>query len=249
MKEIVFTKNYEVNSVNINMNKRLGLFGMLGMLQDIGTIHAGRLGVGYEQMKKDNAFWVYVQQKLKMQRWPEWQDTVTVKTWPRAIQGIKAYRDFAIYIGEERIGESVGTFMVLNGETRRPTQPKLPEEIHQNVPKDILDFIPKKIQLPENLELSNTITVRNSDLDMNNHVNNTKYAQWVLDSIPIKYHRMFVVKEFDVNFIAETKLGDVIDVHLMIDDDTKEEVPSFYQGIRRSDGKTVFTSHIIGRRI
>lgn len=248
-KEIIFEKTYDVNSVNININKRLGLFGILGILQDVGTIHAEKLGVGMESMMKSNNFWVYVQQKLKMTKWPKWQDQIKVKTYPRAIQGLKAYRDFVIFLDDEKIGESVGTFMVVNGETRRPVPPKLDESIHENVPKNVLDFIPEKIIVPEDMPVENTIKVRNSDLDMNNHVNNTKYAQWILDSIPIEYHRSFVVKSFDVNFISEARLGDEIDIKMVVHDDGSDEVPSFYQGIRKSDNKVVFTSHIIGRKV
>lgn len=249
MNEIVFEKDYEVNSVNINLNKRLGLYGMLGILQDVGTIHAEILGVGYEQMLASNNFWVFIQQKIRMQRWPQWRETIRVRTWPRKIAGLKAYRDYAIFVGDEKIGDSVAAFMVLNGETRRPVAPQIDESIHTKVTEKVLDYIPEKIQLPATLELKNTITVRNSDLDMNNHVNNTKYSQWILDSIPIDYHRQFVVQEFDINFIAETHLGDQIDIHLLVNDDGSDVIDSYYQGVRKSDKKVVFTSKIIGRKV
>lgn len=245
MNESYFEKEYEVNSVNINMNKRLGLFGMLGILQDVGTIHAEHMGVGLEAMVKNNAFWVFTQQKLIMKKWPKWQDKILVKTWPRRIHGMKAYRDWTIHLGDEQIGESAATFMVLDGTTRRPIQPKLDESIVQGIPKKELNIIPEKVIVPENMKVENTIVVRNSDLDMNNHVNNTKYSQWILDTIPINYHRSFVVSEFDINFISEAKLGDEIDIHMIKGEDSKE-IQSFYQGIRKSDSKVVFTSHIKG---
>lgn len=248
-KDIIFKKKYEVNSVNININKRLGLFGLLGILQDVGTIHAEHLGVGMESMMKSNNFWVYVQQKLKMSIWPKWQDEIEVVTYPRAIKGLKAYRDFLIFFNGEKIGESVATFMVINGETRRPVTPKLDDSIYQKIPKNVLDFLPEKIVTPEKIPTENIIKVRNSDLDMNNHVNNTKYSQWILDSIPIKYHRLFVVKSFEVNFISEARLGDEIEIKMIINDDGGHEVDCFSQGIRRSDNKIIFASHIAGKKL
>ena len=107
MNESYFEKEYEVNSVNINMNKRLGLFGMLGILQDVGTIHAEHMGVGLEAMVKNNAFWVFTQQKLIMKKWPKWQDKILVKTWPRRIHGMKAYRDWTIHLGDKQLVQTL----------------------------------------------------------------------------------------------------------------------------------------------
>ncbi len=54
--------------------------------------------------------------------------------------------------------------------------------------------------------------VRNSDLDINQHVNNTKYAQWILDAIPYDYHRSLRLKTYSVNFLSETHLQDEVRV-------------------------------------
>lgn len=242
MEKLIFEKNYEVNSVNINMSKRLGLFGMLGFLQDAGMLHAEELGVGLEDMIRNNAFWVFTQQKLIMNRWPAWKDTVRIVTRPRAIDGLKAYRDYEIFIGDEKIGESVATFMVLNGETRKPVKPQIDTEIHKNLPESTVGFIPEKLIAPDDLKVENTIVVQNSDLDMNRHVNNTKYAQWILNTIPIKYHHNHVVKEFNINFTAEARLGDEIDILARI----IEEDFTFYQGVRKSDNKKIFNASIVG---
>lgn len=248
MENLIFEKEYEVNSLNININKRLGLFGMLGILQDTGAIHAEVMGVGLEDMIKKNAFWVFTQQKLMMKKWPKWRDRVVVKTWPREIHGLKAYRDYKIFVDGEAIGESVATFMVLDGNTRKPVRPELDIDFEKLKVDCELNVTPEKVIVPEGMEVRNSITVRNSDLDMNNHVNNTKYSQWILDTIPIEYHRTFVVEEFDMNFISECHLGDQIDI-LSDKDETSEAVTSYYQGVRKSDSKTVFTCHIRGRKL
>ncbi|WP_372656109.1 acyl-[acyl-carrier-protein] thioesterase, partial [Halobacteriovorax sp.] len=196
MKDIIFEKEYSVNSINININKRLGLFGMLGILQDVSTIHAEVLDLGFEFMEKNNSFWVLTQQKLKMNTWPKWQDILTIKTWPRGSDGLKANRDFEIFLEGQKIGECVTTYMVIDGHTRRPVRADLGEEVEKSCPKDVLDFIPIKVHVPEEARVEKTIEVRNSDLDMNNHVNNTKYSQWILDTIPLQYHRSVKVLEF-----------------------------------------------------
>ena len=247
MNQAFFEKEFDINSVMINMNKNLGLYGMLGVLQDVGTLHAELMGVGFEEMIKNNAFWVFTQHKLVMKRWPKWQDKIVVKTWPRKISGMKAFRDYSIYLDEDKIGESVATFMVLDGSTRKPVKPKL-DHIEYSDSYEELSILPEKVLCPEGMQVVHSLKVRNSDLDMNHHVNNTKYAQWILDSIHIDYHRHFVVSEFDINFISECRLGDEIDI-LMSKKEDQNLVKSYYQGIRRSDQKIVFSAHIQGHRI
>ncbi len=245
MKDIIFEKEYSVNSINININKHLGLFGMLGILQDVSTIHAELLGLGFEYMAKSNSFWVLTQQRLKMDHWPTWQDVVNVRTWPRGANGLKANRDFEIFLNDKKIGECVTTYMVIDGNTRKPVRADLGDEIQKACPSDVLDFEPEKVLVPETATLKKTIEVRNSDLDMNNHVNNTKYSQWILDTIPLEFHRSMKLLDFDINFISEARLGELIDIYSISDDTSNAPyLESFYKGIRKSDGKIVFAARI-----
>ena len=77
----IFTETYKVRSTQVNLNNQLGLYGVLGMLQDIAAEHASYLGFGYRQLIQKGFFWALVQQKLKMTRWPEWNEQITVHTW------------------------------------------------------------------------------------------------------------------------------------------------------------------------
>ena len=62
----IFTETYKVRSTQVNLNNQLGLYGLLGMLQDIAAEHAAYLGFGYKQLVQKGFFWALIQQKLKM---------------------------------------------------------------------------------------------------------------------------------------------------------------------------------------
>lgn len=79
-----FIKEYEVSTFLVNSHKRLGLVGLLNMLQDCAGIHAAQLGLGHDQMNREQKFWVLTRQRVQMSAWPKWRDKVTLKTWPRA---------------------------------------------------------------------------------------------------------------------------------------------------------------------
>jgi hypothetical protein len=54
MKEAIWYQRYNVNTFLVNPKKKLGLYGLLNLLQDAAWIHATHLGHGYENMLRDN---------------------------------------------------------------------------------------------------------------------------------------------------------------------------------------------------
>lgn len=242
----VFEQAYKINSIYINFNKRLGLFGLLGILQDIAGEHALKLGFGYEDSLKKGFFWVLVRKKLRMNRWPNWNDMITIQTWTKPLSGVFAIREYEIFIRNEKIGECSTSWMILDSETHRPKKLDNYESFFNPRMDYGLEFTAERIMLPDDTEPVKTIEVRISDLDMHHHVSNIKYSQWVLDSIPIEYHRSCMIKEYEVNFMDETFLGDKIECFSnmpMLKVNHTNEV--FFKGFRARDSKTVFIIRLL----
>ena len=242
----VYQQTYYVNTTNVNSNNRLGLFGILGLLQDVSSEHSQELGFGFDDMVKKNIFWVLIRQKVKITRWPKWHDSVTIQTWPKPIKGIYAFREFEIFVDEEKIGECSTTWMILNGENHRPIKAESLNDVIHSRSDYSLDFTAEKVIVPDEFTFVKSFEVRNSDIDMNNHVNNTKYTQWILDSIPFEYHKTHIVKEFEINFTSETILGDTINCQNSISHDKSE---LFFKGVRDTDQKMVFAAKIVATKI
>lgn len=242
----ILTKDYTINSLNINTNRKLGLFGLLQLLQDITGDHAEKLGFGYEESKERGFFWVLVREKLRMNRWPNWHDVVTVKTWTKPIFGIYAVREYEIFINDEKIGDCSTTWMILDSETRRPKKIENSDNLFRPNTDYALDYTAERISVPDDMERISSFKVKISDLDMNNHVNNIKYTQWILDSIPFDYHKKFMIKEYEINFSNETFLEDKIRTFSNIGKlQTDEQHEVFFQGIRAEDSKSVFFAKLV----
>lgn len=236
----IYTKEYEVSTFLVNSHKRLGLVGLLNILQDIAGLHAAELGLGHDKMIRDQKFWVLTRQCVHMNKWPQWRETVSIKTWPRALEGMMAIRDFEIYLGGELLGQCSSTWMVLDAHSRRPTKPNLEGT---NYPLDgslALEIMPRKVASLNSPEVIDQLKVRSSDLDMNKHVNNTKYAEWILNALNYKLQEAHVVGEYQINFLAETHLGDEIAI---------ENDQQSFQGRRKSDDKIVFRAELSGLEI
>lgn len=242
----VWEEHYPITSFLVNLRGQAGLYSVLNFIQDVGWQHAFNSKVSLPKGRG----WIFTRQKLTMNRWPHWNEKVTVKTWLRPpASDIFLLRDYEIYIGEEKIGECTSTFSVMDMEKRKIAIQDW-SEFSAIWREDFqLSHQPQKIVIPENMQELAQFQVRNSDIDLNQHVNNTKYAQWVLDALPIEVLKKGAeLKEYEVNFLAETKIGDIVSVL------TSEERPEDdlfviqFQGLRQSDKKPVFTAQMKVKR-
>lgn len=238
MKKTIWTQSYDINTLLVNPGKQLGLFGLLNLIQDTAWLHATHLGYGYEEMIRDQTGWALTRQKLWMKRWPRWRESIDIRTWLRPADGIKVIRDFEIIHNHEVIGMCSTQWILIDLRTRKAAD----KDFHLaagDCREDAPEFISaSKISLQKDLHELMQLHVRNSDLDMNGHVNNTRYAQWVLDAVPGDPSLEYSLNEYEVNFIAETKSGDVISI---MGGTTAEQCFKFH-GVRSSDKKIVFAA-------
>ncbi|MEZ0393326.1 MAG: acyl-[acyl-carrier-protein] thioesterase [Pseudobdellovibrionaceae bacterium] len=251
MSHLIWTCDYEINSFLVNPLKRLGSFALLNLLQDTAWSHATHLGFGFKNLQESRVFWVLTRQKLKMNHWPQWGDRIQIKTWVREPSGPFAIRDFEICQNHKKIGESTTSWLLLDAETRKPLKNAVKNLDFEPRKEGVLDFDVPKIELKKDLQPLSQFQVRNSDLDMHQHVNNTRYLQWILDSIPFSLHSKLILHEYEVNFLNETKDGDIITIQR--DDTFQKEAPNMFwahfQGYRASDQKYVFSARVLVRQL
>lgn len=205
-------------------------------------MHATHLGHGHAETLAGKTTWVLTRQKVVMNEWPSWGEKISIRTWVRPLQGPFAMRDFEILRGESLIGTCSSSFVLMNIETRTAVLGNLDLSFTPRTDYK-LPYDAKKVVIDHALEPRASIEVRNSDLDMNEHVNNTRYVQWLLDSIPREWHRMFKLEEYEVNFLSETHSGDHIDILMSPErPDEKDSYTVQFQGLRV--GKPVFSAEM-----
>lgn len=241
MKQKVWSENYLISSYLVNLRGKAGLYAMLNLIQDVGWMHAFHLQV---KLEKHHA-WIFTRQRLSMKDWPGWNETIRIQTWLRPPSDRFLLRDYEVFANDRKIGEGTGAFTVMDMQTRKLAAvdwAKFPQMWRED---GSLTTVPEKIALSEKTEELAQFQVRNSDIDMNQHVNNTKYAQWILDSLPIEILKTGVnLHDYDVNFLAEAKSGDVISIQHVVDSSISGPTLTQFQGVRVSDQKPVFAARL-----
>lgn len=244
----LWTESYKINSLLVNAMGRLGLYGILNLLQETAWMHAETLGFGMKAMEEKNLFWVVTRQTVAMKSWPGFGETVQVQTWLRPPEGAFVAREFRILdVRGQEIGTCITSWLALDRQTKKilPAQNLYPWE--QIARPEATGLVADKIPLEGSYETLAKFGVRNSDLDTNQHVNNTKYAQWILDSIPYDLHRGLRLNTYSVNFLTETHLGDEVQIDRNCDEPngfTADKGESYYRGLRVSDARVLFTAKL-----
>ena len=241
-------ESFKITSLLVNPLGRLGLFGVLNLLQETAWMHAERFGFGMKDMEAQGLFWVLTRQSLEMTQWPSFGNEVHIRTWLRPPVGAFVTREFSILDSDfSEIGKATTSWLALDRTTRRILPIQKLRSWDDITGRESTGLTTEKIPVEgEYLKLAK-YRVRNSDLDINQHVNNTKYAQWILDSIPYSFHQSLKLKKYAVNFLAETRLGDEVQVDRAqnsCDPESADSGVSTYRGLCIEDGRILFTAQM-----
>ena len=179
-------------------------------LQEAASLNAKELGFSKSDFQADGSgiSWVLTKLRVRMFRYPRWEDEVRVTTFPRGGRRIVAWRDFVVAdAAGNRFGVATSEWMLIDLATRRiAAVPPRVLEAANTVREPVLGLEPfSKFRYPADaagpapLEFA----ARHSDIDLNGHVNNVHYLEWMLEPCPDVRPG-----ELEVVFRSETFAGD-----------------------------------------
>lgn len=241
MTSSIWTRSYAVDTMAVTPEKRLGLVGLLRILQDIAWIHGAHLGYGFEAMMARGQIWVLARQKLVATAWPAWGETIDVRTWVRPRAGMFVDRDYEVSHAGQPVARGTASWVVVDAVRRRPMKFSPADMGIDDNGGLSLGITPERLPADDGLTPLMGFDVRYSDLDVNGHVNNTRYAEWLLDALPPGDRRARVVDRYEANFLAETGVGDRVTIEAGAAD---ADGSNRFQGRRQADGKVVFTARL-----
>jgi acyl-ACP thioesterase len=71
--------------------------------------------------------------------------------------------------------------------------------------------------LPRPMENRCSRSVCFTDLDLNGHMNNSRYLDWLMDLLPSDFHRDHPVKDFTLCYMNEAREGQTLDLAWEVD--------------------------------
>lgn len=223
----------------VDFQCRLSLQNLLNLMQETAWRHADHLGHGYAVTNARGAAWVLIRQRVEMERWPEWEEQLQVRTWLRPPQAVTITRDFEFLVGDELVGRAAAHWITIDQASRRPIPLVFPDQPGQFREHNHLEWEPTRLFFSQPGPILAEFEVRPGDLDMNRHANNTRFAQWLLDALPWAVHETQILRRYEVNFLAEVRLGDKVAIRTV-----EGRSGRGFQGWRAADDRVLFTTRL-----
>jgi len=209
----VLTKDWEINFLQCYPNGVLKYTDLCNLLQLTAATHSEVGGISFSDMQSFHQAWVLSKMRVEIKRLPKWKEIVTVKTWIQSLENSRSMRCLEIYLGDEKLVGCETFWAVFNTQTRRPEALALPHEHFEKFPNNkATEKSFSKIAIPGEMKKVIERTVLLSDLDIVNHANSVKYLEWCLDSMDSEMVLQERIKSFEMNYLKEVSLTDVLTI-------------------------------------
>ena len=229
----MYTKKHLIESTEVDSRLNLRLADFFRIMQDVATEHAEILDTGKRNTIDKGLFWVITRYAVTIHKYPKYLETVNVSTYPQGKNKFIYPRNFVVtsQSGEVLITAS-STWLVLEKATHKINLHAF-EGI--DVPEEHYDGEePNAVKVDANDgEFVEERKVRYSDIDLNNHLNNTRYIEYIVDSLGEDFHKDRVIKHITINYENELGAGDTVKLYRKTCDDI-----DFIQG--RCNEKVIF---------
>ena len=209
----VYTEDFTIRSYHVDIHRKLTLPKLCSFFQDIAGNHTVTCGVGWEVLQRENIFWVLSRLKVEIKKYPDWEQTITIRSWSNGLTGIMAVRHFQVLSadGEELI-KAISMWLTVDTATRRIVRPN---DLMNDFPindERLFENNPDKIDSLSNPVQFEPIPVSFTETDMNHHMNNVSYIDRIINSYDFEFLMNHQIKEFEINFLKEAKPGDLLKV-------------------------------------
>ena len=180
--------NFYIGFRDVDFKNNLKIKSALSYLEDIAGIHSNMAGYGLLDIEKNKKTWVLINWKLEFIRRPKYSENLRIKTWSCGAEKIYANRDFLVYDEKnELVAKATSKWVLIDIENMGIA--KLTDEIlNAYSPEKDRVFEEKIEKLREPNEFLNSLEVKITKdmLDINGHVHNINYIDFVTQIMPIE---------------------------------------------------------------
>lgn len=227
-----YSTQFTVLSYDLGYNDEIRPTALCRYLQEAASRNMRVEGPSYPELLAQG--YSFLLSRLNVQQYlPLYaDDVITVQTWaytpPRV--GAAFPRYYQLYRGEELIAEAATIWALLNLETGELCRTDA-VELHygEDEPLDLNT----RLRIPAvEWETVGTREIRYSDVDGNNHMNNTHYADMLCDFLPNPH--AVRVTALQIHYVNEAPFGEVLTVRRAMTEEDGH--PVAYFETLRSDG-------------
>jgi medium-chain acyl-[acyl-carrier-protein] hydrolase len=208
------TEQYRIRITEVDARSQLTIPALNGLFQEMAWRHSVVANVSVHELSaQHNISWILSRLKIWIDRLPNYDETVTVKTYVQEIDKYFYHRDFKVIdsSGKEIIRAN-SVWGLMDIVRRRITS--VPDWMRAITPTHTeetpVQKVSGKIPPVSDAQIEKRFDIRWHDIDSNQHTNNTKYVEWLMESVPVELLNNGKMQSIDLVFKNESVLGDSI---------------------------------------
>ncbi len=213
--DVFYQGVYPVDSRDLDLFGHCRPSALLGILQEAATQAAVDIHLSREEIvARYNAFWMLARIRYTLKRPLGWNEPLRIKTWHRGGKAAMMYREFDLYAEDELVGQALSVWVLADLDTHKLLHLSDIAGIENTDGGSLCRSDPlRKLRLPGGLTLTDRRPMRYSDTDINGHVNNSRYADFVCDAVGLdRAGAGKFVSGLQVCYLAECRAGETVEL-------------------------------------
>ena len=212
---MIYTANIKAEYHDCDVLGRLKISSAMLFMQQAAGEQLEYLGFSPELLLRENLVFMLTKTCIKIHRMPCAGDNLAIKTAPTAVKGVRFTREFQ-FASESggKLLSALTLWVLVNTVSRKILRPaSFPYDLSLEpsfAGDDIGDVAMPKITA-EPAE-TGSVDIRYSHLDINRHVGNAVYADFICDALPYEPLLVRGVCTVAINFQHEAKYGEMLKI-------------------------------------
>ena len=202
-----------IGDFTLDCTGRVKVATLCDFLQAAATAHAEKLGVGMLALQEQGITWMLTKMDIAFYEWPDRHSSLSLTTWPSGVRGhLICCRDFDMADTAGRTAlRATSEWVCVNFQTRKLARlsPTLLTLAPPDAPRVEMTPMPDFGGAAFTPSGECRILVRRADLDINRHVNNVHYIEWLFEPLSdAAYGR--ALRHLSIGYHAEALAGDEV---------------------------------------
>lgn len=225
-----FEKKYEINIFDVDSRHQCKFSSLINYLWDVVISQSDYLGETKDGFVHNKCVWVLLKYDIKIYEYPRFKDIITVTTEALGTKKFYGYRHNTIRNSDGKIiCEVLSVAILIDIDKRCPVKISADQGEAYGI-KGELDKVPPldDILKVEKENYSKYYSIRYSDIDSNGHVNNVRYMEMAIDTLPRSILNEYDLFNIKVLFKKETTDGDTVHISSEVINNENDEITTIH---------------------
>lgn len=203
----------KVSDYDCDCSNHLKISAVMKYMQQTSSQQLAHMGFSVEKLMQEKMVFLLSKISIQIHRMPVCNEEIVVGTAPTQPRGARFVREFVVESPKgERLVSALSLWILVHPDTRKILRPSFfPYDMQFQPPalQEIMEDVSLEKQSTSS-SVCTQISVQYSHIDINQHVNNAVYADFVCDTLPYQKVISRGIRTLILSFQKEAKQNDLL---------------------------------------